>query len=334
MSTQLGRPLPDDKPYGEAWDLSTLPLHVSRAIEGTHAGRDLNEIWASSRQDLAGPTKHSNFPLLVKWLECYEYLSLQVHPGDEMARRVLHEPGGKSEAWIIISVEPNARVYAGLKLGVTRKDVEAHLKKGTLVDCLHSFTPNVGDCISLPAGTVHAAGGGLIIAEVQQSSDATFRLFDWNRVGLDGKPRPLQIERALEATDWDQGPIIPVRPSRLNTSSSETKGEHLLKGPHFQFERYSVEGSFNNPHRGEMTIWMVLDGAGTLQNPATGYLRHFSKGTTVVVPASARDVAWTASMTETPLTLLCVRLESSIVNAPHWLPSNSSLQLSCLNYSS
>lgn len=330
----MGRQLPDAGPYGEAWDLSTLPIHVSRAIEGEHAGRDLNDIWANSRNEIAGPTRHSRFPLLVKWLECHESLSLQVHPNDEMARKILNEPSGKSEAWIIISVEPTAKVYAGLRPGVTRKDVEAHLKSGTLVDCLHSFTPTPGDCISLPAGTVHAAGGGLIIAEVQQSSDATFRLFDWNRLGLDGKPRPLQVERALEATDWDQGPITPVRPKKLKSASIGTKAEHLIKGPHFQFERYTVQGSFNNPHRGEMTIWMVLDGQGSLQNPTTGYQRQFSKGMTVVVPASAGDVAWTASINEQPLTLLCVRLEASIVNAPHWISSNSSLQLKRVNYSS
>ncbi len=303
----LGRHLPEDCPYGESWDLSPLSSFESRVIDGPLAGRDLNDLWTHCRQDLTGGTGPEVFPLLVKWLECLTLLSVQVHPDDEMAQRVLNEPYGKSEAWVVVSAEPTAQVYAGIKEGVTRDDFVAHLHAGTLTECLHSFTPKAGDCISIPAGTIHAAGGGLIIAEVQQSSDATFRLFDWNRLGLDGKPRTLQIDRSLEAIDWNQGPVNPVKPVGFKVNADGVRGERLVEGHGFIMERFTVEKPFQNPYDGEFTIWMVLDGAAELANLKTGYCRPFSKGSTTVIPASVHQAVWTPEAKQA-LTLLCVRL--------------------------
>lgn len=313
LTTHLNRRLPKEGPYGEAWDLSPQPLHVSSVIEGPHCGRDINELWANCHADLTGKSANGVFPLLIKWLECHEMLSLQVHPDDQMAQRLLNQPYGKSEAWIVIDAQPGARVFAGLKENVTRADVEAHIKQGTLAECLHSFVPRPGDCISLPAGTIHAAGGGLLVAEVQQSSDATFRLFDWNRVGLDGKPRELHVARALEATNWNQGPVLPVIPVAVPSGSTAVKVEKLVEGNGFRLERYLAEESFSLPHAGEMTIWMVLEGGGFLNNSATGYQRLFAKGDTVVVPASANEVSWEIVNPPGKLTLLCVRLSGSAI---------------------
>ena len=133
LSTRLGRTLPDSGPYGEAWELSSQALHVSEVADGPGQGRRLNDIWKQSRADFAGPLVSPDFPLLVKWLECNELLSLQVHPDDSMARRVRNEPYGKSEAWVVIDAKPAAKVYAGLKPGITRQDVEHHLKAATLL---------------------------------------------------------------------------------------------------------------------------------------------------------------------------------------------------------
>jgi mannose-6-phosphate isomerase len=288
-------------------------LHVSRVIDGPNTGRDLNDLWENSRQQLTGQQGSGSFPLLVKWLECNEFLSLQVHPDDRMAQRVLNEPFGKTEAWVVVSAEPTARIFAGLKPGITRSDVLSHLEGGTLADCLHSFVPKPGDCISLPAGTVHAAGGGLIIAEVQQSSDATFRLFDWNRLGLDGKPRPLQIERALEAVDWKQGPVSPVTPTPLETRANGVQGELLVNGPLFRFERYTVQQSLTSPYAGEFTIWMLLDGQAELVNLQTGYQRKFVKGAMTVIPATVGSAVWNSASPAMPLKLLCVRIPSSSI---------------------
>ena len=311
LKQHLGRHLPDDCPYGESWDLSPLSSFVSRVVDGPLAGRDLNDLWANCRQDLTGGVGPDVFPLLVKWLECLTLLSVQVHPDDKMAQRVLNEPYGKSEACVVVSAEPTAQVFAGIKQGVTREDFVSHLNSGTLTECLHSFTPKAGDCISIPAGTIHAAGGGLIIAEVQQSSDATFRLFDWNRLGLDGKPRTLQIDLSLEAIDWNQGPVNPVTPIEFRVNSGEVRAERLVEGHGFIMERFTIGKSFQNPYPGEFTIWMLLEGNAELSNLDTGYCRQFSKGATTIIPASVCHSVW---KTETSgLTLMCVRLP----NAPN-----------------
>jgi mannose-6-phosphate isomerase len=305
----LGRTLPTDGPYGESWDLCSQMLHTSRVTEGKYAGRDLTDLWSNFGLELTGHERRDAFPLLLKWLECRELLSLQVHPGDEMARRVLNEPYGKSEAWVVVFAEPTARIYAGLKPGVTRADFVSHLNDGTLAECLHSFVPAPGDCISIPAGTVHAAGGGLVLAEVQQSSDATFRLFDWNRLGLDGKPRPLQIDRALEAIDWNQGPVSPIIPVVLPIDFDGVRAEKLVDGNGFRLERYSVETAWPTPHQGELTIWMVLEGNAKLSHIRSGYQRQHCQGATSVIPASANGTVWKPAGDGRLLKLLCIRLQ-------------------------
>jgi mannose-6-phosphate isomerase len=306
LQSVLGRKLPNDGPFGEAWDVSPQKLHVSQVVEGPLSGQNLNDLWKTIGP-VGGP--HREFPLLIKWLECNELLSLQVHPDDQMAQRVRNEPYGKSEAWVVTAVEPTARVYAGLKPGVTADVLRQHLENGKLTECLHSFTPKVGDCISLPAGTVHAAGGGLMFAEVQQSSDATFRLYDWDRPGLDGKPRPLQVDLALEATNWNQGPVSAVVPIEIPNMPSGVRGEKLVDGNGFRMERYYVGDSFTCPHAGELSIWMVLDGSGELTNADSGYCRQFTKGSTTVVPPGARRVSWKTTSSSSTLTLLCATIK-------------------------
>lgn len=311
LSHLLGRPLSGDGPYGEAWDLSSHALHVSKVVDGPNAGRSLSDLWSNDRAELAVESRSESFPLLVKWLECRELLSLQVHPDDSMAQRVLNEPFGKSEAWVVIAAEPSAVVYAGLKTGVTRDDVVQSIQKGTLTDCLYSFTPVVGDCISLPAGTIHAAGGGLMFAEVQQTSDATFRLYDWNRMGLDGKPRALQVERGLDAVDWNQGPIRPVIPQEINIGLSGVRAESLVSNLPFTLERYVVDDAMQAPHSGQMTIWMVLAGTAELKNQESGFSRQLLQGGTTLFPSTARSQVWRSIDKSVPLTLLCARLVNS-----------------------
>lgn len=304
----LGRTLPGDGPYGESWDLCTQKLHVSRVVQGRHEGRDLGELWSQFGKELSGSDRKEPFPLLLKWLECRELLSVQVHPGDEMAQRVLNEPYGKSEAWVVVFAEPTARIYAGLKPGVTQETFLAQLKAGTLETCLHSFVPKAGDCISIPAGTVHAAGGGIVIAEVQQSSDATFRLYDWNRMGLDGKPRPLQIDLAMEAIDWQQGPVVPVVPAPLTCGSEGINAELLVDGHGFRMERHTVHKASPVPYTGELTIWMVLEGSAVLSHNGDSSEKPYGQGATIVVPASATEAYWKPEIPIQPPRLLCVRL--------------------------
>ena len=246
------------------------------------------------------------FPWLVKWLDCAGALSLQVHPGDSLARSVLGLPHGKSEVWVIVHAEPGARVSIGLRDGVTRATFETHLANGTIDECLHTFEPHVGDCLSLPAGTVHTAHG-VVLAEVQQPSDATFRLFDWNRLDASGQSRPLQLERGLPAIDWHQGPIDPIAPEPLDVRGSGVIGEALLSASWVRLERYVVTHSWMSPHVGAMTVWMVLDGDAELVDTTNGMRRELPRGSTILIPAAAGAVRWSPQKVDSRCTLLCIR---------------------------
>lgn len=319
LAERLGHCLPTDQPYGETWDISGLPERASVVAEGPHRGKTLSELWKTHRRGLASSaaTMGADFPLLIKWLDCRDQLSVQVHPDDFMAREVLQQPRGKSEIWIVLRAESTAQVQAGLVPGTTREDFLRHLEAGTLAECLHSFTPQPGDCVLLPAGTIHA-GGGLLMAEVQQSSDATFRLFDWNRLGLDGKPRPLQIDLALQAIDWSQGPISPVTPRLMNIDQAGIRGEVIAERHAFRIERYTLTESWTAPHPGEMAIWMVLDGAVSLTQTSTAETWTMIQGRSVLVPASAGEVVWRPVDQTSSATLLCVLLPvSSHADGPH-----------------
>ena len=311
LARHLGKPLPEHALIGEAWELGTLPEHVSRVSAGPCCGELLTNLWSQSRGELSGAAAATDeFPWLVKWLDCAGRLSLQVHPDDIIARSVLGLPHGKCEAWVIVHVEPGARVSIGLRDGVTRATFEAHLASGTIGECLHTFEPQVGDCLSLPAGTVHTAHG-VLVAEVQQPSDATFRLFDWNRLDAAGQPRALHLERGLPAIDWHQGPVNPVAPKPLNVSTPGVVGEALLNSPWVQLERYTVERSWTSPHVGEMTVWMVLQGNAELLDAASTARHEMSRGSTILIPSAAGPVNWSPQTADSRCTLLCIRTGST-----------------------
>ena len=316
LGSVLKHSLPNDEPYGEAWDISGLHGYISRVADGPHVGCLLTDLWNDHRAEFAGTSaaNESEFPLLIKWLDCRERLSVQVHPDDHMARTVLGQARGKSEVWIVLEADATARVIAGLRPGVSRDMFIQHLKAGTLEECLHSFTPRAGDCIVLPAGTIHAAGGGLLIAEVQQSSDATFRLFDWNRLGLDGQPRALQLDLALQAMDWTQGAIHPVRMPAIETQDAEDCGESLAEFPSFRLERYTLTRTRIAPHPDELTIWMVLEGAVRVAHPQSGEDREIPRGRTLVIPAAAGNVVMSPIGQDVPVTLLCARLPRTLLS--------------------
>jgi mannose-6-phosphate isomerase len=297
----LGKPLPPRGDFGESWELSGHPHHVSRVAEGPLKGRLLSDMWRTMGPQLAGRPvgPDERFPLLLKYLDCRDLLSVQVHPNDAAARRLIGDELGKTEAWVVIHAEPNSRVFAGLKPGIGRLELEQHLDDGTIADCLHAFVPQAGDCLLLRAGTVHAVGGGVLLAEVQQTSDATFRLFDWNRVGADGKPRALHRGQALESIDWTLGPVEPLRSQMLPEGGGGGRsGELLAACPYFELRRYRLERSLSHPlsigeawNAERMTMWMLLEGCAELRT-ADGYGRRFKQGETVLVPAAANQPSW------------------------------------------
>jgi mannose-6-phosphate isomerase len=264
LAEALGRPLPTAEPYGEAWLVSDHPSHRSIMADGPRAGRTLHDLLRQDPAALLGPAAAapSSFPWLIKLLDAHDWLSVQVHPDDAAAARLWPGEGGKTEAWFILDAAPESRVYAGLKPGVDAARLRAALAAGTAADCLHSFTPRPGDCLFLPAGTVHAVGGGVLMAEVQQTSDATFRLYDWGRVGADGKPRKLHVEEALACIDWDAGPVAPVRVDGYPAATGPAR-QRLAECRYFTVDYvrdttpFAVEG-------GRLQAAVALHGLGTL----------------------------------------------------------------------
>ncbi|MDE0609431.1 MAG: class I mannose-6-phosphate isomerase [Anaerolineaceae bacterium] len=197
-----GIPLPDDQPYGEAW-----VMHDSATVaEGPLAGRELGELLPQYGAALAGPEVDlgEGWPLLAKLLDASAWLSLQVHPDDAWAQRLENEPRGKTEAWYVVAAEPDARLVRGLQPGCTREQLAAAIRADTLPQLLLETPVRPGDALMLPAGTLHALGPGLLVYEIQQTSDRTYRLYDWGRRGLDGQPRPLHIERGLMVANMDK----------------------------------------------------------------------------------------------------------------------------------
>ena len=221
FASTLGRELPPGDDYAESWELVDRGADQSVVAAGPLVGSTLGDLVRTRGEEIVG--RHAPlpaFPLLFKFLDASHDLSVQVHPDDARAGRLTPPDRGKTEAWYVIDAAPGSRIYAGLRAGTTRDTLAAALRAGRCGDVLHSFEPRSGDCIFIPAGTVHAIGAGLMVAEIQQSSDITYRLHDWNRVGPDGKPRAMHVEAGLEAVTHFK-PVSPVVGSPARSSTRE-----------------------------------------------------------------------------------------------------------------
>ena len=298
LADRLNKSLPAGV-FGESWELSDHPLHVSRVKSGPLAGVSLHELWETRRKELVGDQSvwqqrrvpGDRFPLLIKFLDCHELLSVQVHPSDALAAQWAPQEAGKTEAWVVLDASPKGRIYGGFRAGVTPAELERRLDDGTVAECLHEIIPQVGGVYFLPAGTIHAVGGGVLMAEVQQNSDATFRLFDWNRLGLDGRPRELHREASLACIDWTQGPLSAARPQLVESAGSPY--ESLVKCPFFELQRVRLNGKSPNADIGRLSIWMLVSGTATL---CSGSERHaLVSGDTLVLPAETEENHWQAS---------------------------------------
>lgn len=307
LQTLLGRRLPDEGTYGESWEISDHHSHVSVVAEGSLAGWDLRRLMSERSEELLGPTaiQHSAFPWLVKFIDAQQPLSVQVHPDDEKARLLAPNERGKTEAWYILHADAGSRIYAGLKTGVNEETLRDALRTGTVADLLHSFEPRAGDCVFIPAGTVHAIGAGIVLAEIQQTSDATFRLFDWNRVDAEGKPRPLHIEESIACIDWNRGPVDPIR-SGQELPQENAATFPLVECPFFSLELTHLVRETTVPP-GAMQVWIILNGSGTLyERDETIELRRYGVWLLPHTGSERRVVP------EQPLTIL----QSKLPNQP------------------
>jgi mannose-6-phosphate isomerase len=281
----LGKNLPADTLVGESWEISDHPVHPSILATGPLFGATLSQLMARHKGELLGPAAphHARFPWLVKLLDVHDRLSVQVHPDAVAVRKLLPGEGAKSEAWLVLDAQPGSLIYAGLRPGIDAAGLRAALERGTVVDCLHPFAPRPGDLVYLPAGTVHAVGGGVLMAEIQETSDATFRLYDWDRGRGTGQARPLHIEPALASIDWAQGPIAPTAQVRC---------------PHFAIDRVRHDSAFTLGGAGRLQTLIVAEGQGRFDNG-----EFVMAGDAWVLPAQMPAIAL---QVETPLAgLLC-----------------------------
>jgi mannose-6-phosphate isomerase len=306
----LGKPLPTADTYGEAWEISDHGTHQSVVASGQHAGRTLRELVAQEAEALFGSPATGPFPWLVKFLDAADWLSVQVHPDEESVDRLWPGEGSKTEAWFVLAARPGSRVYAGLLPGVDEKGLCGALAEGTVAECLHHFEPRPGDCLFLPAGTVHAVGGGVLIAEVQQTSDATFRLFDWNRRDHQGQSRKLHIEEALACISWKAGPVKPIRadgyPAAPNQAAAPgSVWQRLVDCRFFQLDYIRQTEPFLLGG-GRLQTVMILHGCGVLQGEDGPH--SLCTGETLLLPAALPPM-W--CQPQGPLGLLLATLPST-----------------------
>ena len=283
LGTVLRKPIGAGSDYAESWEVSDHRHDVSIVADGPLAGASLRDLIRQRSDELLGPALAGldQFPLLVKFIDANQVLSVQVHPDDERGHRLAND-NGKTETWVVVDAEPGSLIYAGLKPGVTRDDFAAAIEAGTVEPLLHKIPATAGDCILIPAGIVHAIGAGVMLAEIQQMSDATFRVFDWNRPGADGKPRTLHVDAAIASTDFSAGPVEPLRPTPEPTEGGTI--ERLSRTEFFALERLRLtgEGCVGRPDR--FTLVLVLGGDVEIRTPEVTMWACF--GETILLPAS------------------------------------------------
>ena len=285
LSTMLGKKLPAEGTFGESWEISDHASHASVVTDGPYRGQTLRQLMERDAAGLLGAaaSRYPRFPWLVKLLDAWDWLSVQVHPNERDVVRLWPGEGSKTEAWFILAAAPTSRVYAGLLPGVDEKRMRAALAEGTVGDCLYQFQPRPGDCVFLPAGTVHAVGGGVLMAEVQQTSDATFRLFDWNRRDARGQTRQLHVEEALACINWDAGPVHPVRAESYGGARSNLQ-QTLVRCRYFTLEYLRHGESFTCGGTRRLQVLLVLYGSGRLESGEGEW--RIAPGDSLLLPAA------------------------------------------------
>ena len=272
----LGKALPHGSLIGELWEVVDREDAQSVVYSGPFAGKTLNDLWSSHREEVFGSAYASSdsprFPLLIKLLDARERLSVQVHPPAHLAETLGGEP--KTEVWYFLDALPGARIYAGLKHGVTREHFEALLHSGDVESSLHQICVHTGESIFIPSGRLHAIGEGNLIVEVQQNSDTTYRVFDWNRQGLDGRPRELHIAQSLASIDFDD-----FEPKVLPSHDT-----HIADCPLFRVEKVFLEVASDVRSPGRFAIVVVSRGTVSCQE------KTFTRGQFFIVPASGHNL--------------------------------------------
>jgi mannose-6-phosphate isomerase len=292
----LTAPLPGDGPIGEAWVLSDRDDHQSRVADGPLKGRTIAQLLEQFPQQVMGKLagRFHRFPLLLKFLDAREMLSVQVHPADTRTDLLPAGETGKTEAWIVLEAGPKSRIYAGLKPGTTEAGLRQALANGAAAGRLAYFVPKPADAVFLPAGTVHSLGGGIVVFEVQENSDVTFRLYDWDHVDAKtGKPRALQVDKALACVDFGEcagGLLAPVM-----ETTTPVERERLFHCEQFWLSRLHGDSPFTVGAAGVPRVLVCIEGTGRVEHGGSTYA--VGKGDVFLLPAVAGPCSFRPSGT-------------------------------------
>lgn len=280
---------PSEEPIGESWEVSAVPSSTSIISNGEWKGRDLISVINEQPEAILGKAVNEKYqgklPLLVKFIDAKRDLSIQVHPNDEMAMRE-HGKMGKSEMWYVIKADEGAHLYAGFKQEITAEEYQQRIADGTITDVLADHKVKAGDVFYLPAGRAHAICGGILLAEVQQSSDVTYRIFDYNRPGMDGKPRELHTELAAKALDYHV-----IDNYRTDYTETSNKAVQIIDSPYFSVRVIEVSKQFHRDLRkyDSFIITMCIEGDCKIRVRSTGEEVLLKQGNSTLVPAAIAD---------------------------------------------
>lgn len=288
-----GFALPPAQKIGETWELVDRAKENSVVLEGAERGRTLGALMRAAPKDLLGrapAARAGRFPLLIKYIDASEPLSVQVHPDDESAARLGGEAEGKTEAWYVLAAEPGAKLYCGIKPGVARADFERVADGPGVVELLNCWEARAGQCMLVPGGTVHAIGAGLVLLEVQQNSDTTYRLWDWGRVDGAGQPRETHVPRALSVAKFGE-PARPPLDAVFEAAAPGLRRAPLARSRHFSMNLLELDAPVRLSTGSQYQIYVVLRGAGELALRGEGGVRKTActlrTGDTWLVPARA-----------------------------------------------
>jgi mannose-6-phosphate isomerase len=307
LSGLLSAPLPGDGPIGEAWVLSDRVDHQSLVANGPLKGQTIGRLMEQYRAQLMGKLapRFRRFPLLLKFLDAREMLSVQVHPSDVYPDLIPTGETGKTEAWVVIEAEKESHIYAGLKPGTTADGLRRSLANGTIADQLVGIVPKPGDAVFIPAGTVHTLGGDVVVFEVQQNSDVTFRLYDWGHVDpKTGKPRPLQVDQAFACIDFE-GSVSGLVAPRVE-ANMPVERERLFDCEPFRVWRLLGQAPFQVGDIAEPRVLVCIEGSGQVEHGNIPYA--VGKGDVWLLPAEVGVCAFQPSQ---EVTLLEIAIHGS-----------------------
>ncbi len=272
LEARFRKQLPKGTLIGESWEIVDRPEAQSLVRDRPMRGRTLHQLWMEDREEIFGDVPDTaRFPLVAKLIDAREKLSLQVHPPSRVARALGGET--KDELWYVLDAVPDAQIYAGLRGGVTREQFEAALENSSVAELVHRISVKGGDAIFMPSGRLHTMGHGILVAEIQQNSDTTYRVFDWNRVGTDGKPRRLHVSEAMQSIDFTD-----IEPNLI-----QSRGETLVRDSVFVVEKWNLVSKRKAATLGKFAIFLCLDG----EIDCAGL--KFKSGDFFLIPAALQD---------------------------------------------